>query len=82
MIIIYIIVRSYSKVKLVKQMKRPRINLSNSHREILYKEFPVSKATINNALSYRYDSEISKSIRKRAKELLKDEVKKVESYED
>jgi hypothetical protein len=63
-------------------MVRPSINISNSHRAQLYKEFPVTRITINNALNYRFDSEIAKRIRQRAKELLKEEVIRVEAYED
>ena len=56
----------------------PRINLSDPHRAVIYQEFPVSRQTVNDALRYRNNSERARAIRKRALELLREEVKKVD----
>ena len=46
--------------------------------EVLYKEFEgISRQSIDNALNYKTDSDLGRSIRAKAKELLKEEVKKL-----
>lgn len=72
------------KRKTKRPKNRDRISLGHLQREVLYKEFDTTKTSIDNALMYKTDSDLARSIRKRAKELLQEEVKKVkiELYED
>ncbi len=56
----------------------PRINLSDPHRVVIYQEFPVSRQTVNDALKYHNNSETAQAIRKRALDLLREEVKRVD----
>ena len=52
------------------------INLARKHHEIIQKEFShVSRQTIHTALKYFNNSEVAQQIRKRALELLEQEVK-------
>ena len=52
------------------------INLARKHHEIIQKEFSyVSSQTIHNGLRYFNNSDVAKQIRKRALELLEQEVK-------
>ncbi|MDB4158111.1 ATP-dependent Lon protease [bacterium] len=54
----------------------PSINLGTKHHQILQEEFSqVSRQTIHGALKYYNNSVLAKSIRKRALELLEEEVK-------
>lgn len=51
------------------------INLATKHHQILQKEFDtVSRQTIHTALKYFNNSDIAKAIRKRALELLGEEI--------
>lgn len=50
-----------------------QINLGSTHKNILYKEFTVSKQTVMMALKYFNNSGVSKNIRIRAIELLEKE---------
>ncbi len=55
------------------------INLSRKHHTILSEEFPsVSRQTVYAALKYFNNSHTAKSIRKRAKELLLEEIAQIE----
>ena len=61
-----------------KKKNYNRISLGTIHREVLYKEFEgISRQSIDNALNYKTDSDLGRSIRAKAKELLKEEVKKL-----
>lgn len=52
------------------------IHLASKHHQILKKEFShVSRQTIHTALKYFNNSEVAQQIRKRALELLEQEVK-------
>ncbi len=51
------------------------INLASKHHQILQNEFNVSRQTIHTALKYFNNSETAKAIRKRALELLEEEIK-------
>lgn len=52
------------------------INLASKHHKILQKEFSeVSRQTIHTALKYFNNSDVAKAIRKRALELLEEEIK-------
>jgi hypothetical protein len=51
------------------------INVASKHHKILREEFPnVSRQTIYSALSYKTNSPTAKAIRKRAIELLQEEI--------
>lgn len=67
------------KMKRTRKKKNyNRISLGTIHREVLYKEFEgISRQSIDNALNYKTDSDLGRSIRAKAKELLKEEVKKL-----
>lgn len=49
------------------------VSLGRKHKNILYKEFTVSKQTVMMALKYFNNSVVSKNIRLRAIELLEKE---------
>jgi hypothetical protein len=52
------------------------INLASKHHKIIQNEFSqVSRQTIHTALRYFNNSDVAKQIRKRALELLEQEVK-------
>jgi hypothetical protein len=52
------------------------INLASKHHKIIQQEFSqVSRQTIHTALKYFNNSEVAQQIRKRALELLEQEVK-------
>ncbi|GAA6769120.1 hypothetical protein [Flavobacterium johnsoniae] len=54
------------------------INLGTKHHQILQAEFKdVSRQTIHSALRYFSNSATAKAIRKRAKELLEEELKQI-----
>ncbi|MCK0201389.1 ATP-dependent Lon protease [Ornithobacterium rhinotracheale] len=57
---------------------KKRIHIAVEHRKILQSEFNVSDQCVRNALRYNTFGEQPEAIRKRAKELLKEEAKKVE----
>lgn len=83
--LVYICNVKLSDTKLKRKMKRTRkkknynrISLGTIHREVLYKEFEgISRQSIDNALNYKTDSDLGRSIRAKAKELLKEEIKKL-----
>jgi len=52
------------------------IHLASKHHKVIRKEFShISRQTIHTALRYFNNSEVAQQIRKRALELLKQEVK-------
>ena len=62
-----------------KYMEKLRIEISSKHKKKLMTEFEVSLQTIQYALDFTYNSERSKKIRERAKELLQVELDKIEN---
>ena len=48
-----------------------------TYKNQIAKEFKVSNQTVDMSLKYVFNSGVSKNIRKRAKELLEDESKKI-----
>ena len=60
-------------------MEKLRIEISSKHKKKLMTEFEVSLQTIQYALDFTYNSERSKKIRERAKELLQVELDKIEN---
>lgn len=61
----------------------PSINLGTKHHQILQEEFNnVSRQTIHGALKYHNNSVLAKSIRKRALELLEEEVEENKKLND
>lgn len=72
-------------MKRAKRKLKNKISLGVNNRDILLAEYShISVQSVENALAYRTDSDLARSIRKRAKQLLQEEAKKVkvELYED
>ena len=68
-------VQHFTKVNIKKTYAMKSINLARKHHEILQKEFSqVSRQTIHTALRYFNNSDVAKQIRKRALELLQQEI--------
>lgn len=57
------------------------ILLHPKHKKKISEEFGVSKQTVDMSLSYVFNSDNAKKIRLRAKELLIEEVKKIDDNE-
>lgn len=56
----------------------PQINIARSHYKVLAVEFPdYTRQTIYDALCYHNNSETARAIRKRAKELLEEEIQNI-----
>lgn len=60
----------------MKKIKPPTGTLKN-----LAEEFKVTRTTVNQALAYYNNSEVAIAIRKRAIELLEEELKEVKEFE-
>lgn len=61
----------------------PQINLAKPHHQVLQKEFPgYSKQAIRMALLYQTNSDFARQVRKRAKELLQNEIKSIIPEQD
>ncbi|MDN3671659.1 hypothetical protein QWY99_01085 [Flavobacterium branchiarum] len=58
------------------------ILLHPKHKKKIAEEFGVSKQTVDMSLSYVFNSDNAKKIRLRAKELLMEEVKKIDDNEN
>lgn len=56
---------------------KKRINISIEHRKKLQEEFDVTKQSVYFALRYVTNSELANAIRRRAKQLLIEEAKKI-----
>ena len=59
-------------------MEKRKIEVSDKHKNILKDEFDCTIETVRRTLRYEFDSEKAKNIRKRAKELLQEEIEKLE----
>lgn len=60
-----------------QELEIKRINIPTSIRDVIMEEFKVTRQTVFNALRYHTFSDDAYAIRKRAKELLIKEAKKV-----
>lgn len=60
-----------------KRKRKNKISVGQRHRDILIESFDCSVQSIENALNYVTDSDLAREIRTKAKELLKEEVKKL-----
>ncbi|HCY81885.1 MAG TPA: hypothetical protein DHV22_09950 [Xanthomarina gelatinilytica] len=60
-------------------MQNQGIIISSKHKNQLMKEFKTSKQSVLMSLRYVFNSEQAKAIRNRAKELLLQEVEKIEN---
>jgi hypothetical protein len=58
--------------------KRPQINIADEHKKILAEEFNVTYQSLRMMLKYVINSDKAKAVRKRAKELLKQEADNVD----
>ena len=58
-------------------MEKLRIHISSYHKKILRDEFLTSKQSVQLSLDYVFNSKRAKAIRERAKELLQEEVDKI-----
>lgn len=64
-------------MKRAKRKLKNKISLGVNNRDILLAEFShISVQSVENALAYRTDSDLARNIRKRAVQLLKEEIKK------
>jgi hypothetical protein len=59
-------------------MKKNRIEISAMHKDLLSKEFKVSRPTVQMSLDYYNNSETAVKIRERAIELLKEQLTEAE----
>ncbi len=62
-------------------MVRPEIRMHIACKKQIAQEFDVTLQSVYMSLKYIFNSEKAKSIRKRAIEILKEEVKKAEELE-
>ena len=60
-------------------MNKNRIEISPSHKQELVNKFRTSGTTVQQSLDYYNNSELAKTIRLAAKELLVAEAKKIEA---
>lgn len=60
---------------------RDRIDISVEHKKALQKEFNTSETSVRYSLNYVFNSSQAKAIRQRAKEMLQEEVEKIEQNE-
>ena len=58
-------------------MQKNRIELSSTHKKTLTEEFNTSLTSVQMSLDFVFNSDQAKSIRKRAKELLQEEINKI-----
>lgn len=61
------------------EVKLPEILLNVQQIVQIAEDLGVSENTVRNALKYRYKSEKAKAIRAKAKQLLKQEINKIET---
>lgn len=61
---------------------RANISVTREINKTLIEEFNVSRATVNNALNYRFDSQKASKIRMRAKILLEENAKQASELVD
>lgn len=59
-------------------MLKKRIEISSKHKNDIARELNVSKYWVQLSLDHVYDSDKSKAIRRRAKQLLQEEINKIE----
>ncbi len=62
-------------------MEKRRINISVNHKKDLAQEFEVSYQSIQMSLDYVFNSKKAKRIRQRAKEMLQEEINKIDIEE-
>ena len=60
-------------------MKNNRINISSTMKKQLVKEFSKSLQAVQMSLDFVFNSDSAKAIRERAKELLQEEITKIEN---
>lgn len=58
-------------------MQKNRIEISSTQKNLLAEEFKTSKVSIQMSLDYVFNSKAAKAIRQRAKELLQEEINKI-----
>lgn len=62
-------------------MQKNRIEISVKHKILLAKEFDTSRTTVQMSLDFYNNSEKAEKIRARTKELLLEQISKIDNYQ-